>query len=37
MLKGNGFAEIVPNLWPMALFALVMGVVAVLCYRETLD
>jgi ABC-2 type transport system permease protein len=37
MLKGNGFAEIVPNLWPMALFALAMGVVAVLCYRETLD
>jgi ABC-2 type transport system permease protein len=37
MLKGNGLAEIVPNLWPMALFALVMGVVAVLCYRETLD
>jgi ABC-type multidrug transport system permease subunit len=37
MLKGNGFAEIMPNLWPMALFALVMGVVAVLCYRETLD
>ena len=37
MLKGNGFAEIAPNIWPMALFALVMGVVAVLCYRETLD
>jgi ABC-2 type transport system permease protein len=37
MLKGNGFAEIMPNLWPMALFALVMGVIAVLCYRETLD
>jgi len=37
MLKGNGFAEIAPNIWPMALFALAMGVVAVLCYRETLD
>jgi ABC-type multidrug transport system permease subunit len=37
MLKGNGFADIAPNLWPMALFALLMGVVAVLCYRETLD
>jgi ABC-2 type transport system permease protein len=37
MLKGNGFAEIMPNLWPMALFALAVGVVAVLCYRETLD
>ena len=37
MLKGNGFAEIIPELWPMALFAMVMAVVAVLCYRETLD
>jgi len=37
LLKGNGLAEIMPNLWPMALFALAMGVVAVLCYRETLD
>ncbi|HVC59937.1 MAG TPA: ABC transporter permease [Acetobacteraceae bacterium] len=37
LLKGNGFSEIMPNLWPMALFALAMGVVAVLCYRETLD
>jgi len=37
LLKGNTLAEIFPNLWPMALFALVMGVVAVFSYRETLD
>jgi ABC-2 type transport system permease protein len=37
MLKGNGFAEIATDLWPLALFALVLGVAAVLCYRETLD
>lgn len=37
LLKGNGLAEIVPDLWPIALFAVVAGVVAVLTYRETLD
>ena len=37
LLKGNGLAEIVPELWPMALFALVIGAIAVRSYRETLD
>jgi ABC-2 type transport system permease protein len=37
LLKGNGFPEITPDLWPIALYALAMGMVAVLCYRETLD
>ena len=37
LLKGNGFAAVWPDLWPMGLFALVMGVVAVRLYRETLD
>jgi ABC-2 type transport system permease protein len=37
LLKGNTLADILPNLWPMALFAVVMGVVAVFYYRETLD
>jgi ABC-2 type transport system permease protein len=37
LLKGNGWAEIVPNLWPMILFALVLGAVAVRSYRQTLD
>ena len=26
LLKGNGLAEIVPDLWPIALFMLVAGV-----------
>ena len=37
MLKGNGLAEIWPDLWPMALFAAMVGVIAVSLYRETLD
>ena len=37
LLKGNGPAEIWPDIWPMALFALVVGVLAVRMYRETLD
>ncbi|HVZ10345.1 ABC transporter permease [Rhodopila sp.] len=37
MLKGNGVAEIVPELWPMALFAVIVGIVAVRSYRQTLD
>lgn len=37
LLKGNGLPEILPDLWPMALFALVLGVVAIRSYRQTLD
>jgi ABC-2 type transport system permease protein len=37
LLKGNGAAEIVPELWPIALFTLVVGVIAIWSYRETLD
>jgi ABC-2 type transport system permease protein len=37
LLKGNGWAEIAPDLWPMALFGLAIGVVAVVTYRRTLD
>ena len=37
LLKGNGLAEIWPQLWPIALFTLVISVVAVAFYRETLD
>ena len=37
LLKGNGWSEIVPNLWPIALFMLVAGVVALKRYRQTLD
>ena len=37
LLKGNGLAEIVPDLWPIAAFTLVVAVIATWCYRETLD
>jgi ABC-2 type transport system permease protein len=37
LLKGNGLQEIAPDLWPMAVFAIVAGVIAVHSYRETLD
>lgn len=37
LLKGNGLAEIVPHLWPIALFMLVAGTVALKRFRQTLD
>jgi len=37
LLKGNGFMDVAPDLWPLALFAAVVLVVAVLRYRQTLD
>lgn len=37
LLKGNGLAECVPDLWPIALFLLVMLTIAVKRYRQTLD
>jgi ABC-2 type transport system permease protein len=37
LLKGNGLAEIVPELWPIGLFMLVAGTVAMKRYRQTLD
>lgn len=37
LLKGDGFWDIVPELWPMGLFALMMVALAVRSYRETLD
>lgn len=37
MLKGNGAAEILPNVWPMLAFMLVAGLVALRRYRQTLD
>lgn len=37
MLKGNGLAEVGPNLWPIALFILAAGAVALLRYRQTVD
>jgi ABC-2 type transport system permease protein len=37
LLKGNGAPEIMPDLWPIALFTLVVVALAVWFYRETLD
>ncbi len=37
LLKGNGIAEVVPDLWPIGLFLLVVLTLAVKRYRQTLD
>ena len=37
LLKGNGLAEIAPELWPIAAFTLVVAAIATWCYRVTLD
>lgn len=37
LLKGNGVAEIVPDLWPLALFFTVAFTLGIKRYRQTLD
>jgi ABC-2 type transport system permease protein len=37
LLKGNEFAEVWPNFWPMAVFFLVSMSIAVVRFRRTLD
>jgi len=37
LLKGNGWSEIAPDLWPIALFTVVVTAFAAWSYRETLD
>ena len=37
LLKGNGITEILPELWPIALFTLIVIGVGAWLYRETLD
>jgi len=37
LLKGNGVAEILPNVWPMLAFMAVVMTIAVGRYRRTLD
>jgi ABC-2 type transport system permease protein len=37
LLKGNGFTEILPEIWPIALFVAVSMTVGVKRYRQTLD
>jgi ABC-type polysaccharide/polyol phosphate export permease len=35
LLKGNGAAEILPELWPIAAFTLVVGAIAIWSYRDS--
>jgi ABC-2 type transport system permease protein len=37
LLKGNGLQQVLPELWPMLLFLLAAGVVALKRYHQTLD
>ncbi len=37
LLKGNGLAEIAPQLWPIALFTAVVLAIGLKRYRQTLD
>jgi ABC-2 type transport system permease protein len=37
LLKGNALPEILPEIWPLALFLAVAATVALIRYRETLD
>jgi ABC-2 type transport system permease protein len=37
LLKGNGPAEIWPHVWPLLIFLVVVGCLALLRYRRTLD
>ncbi|MCL2871789.1 MAG: ABC transporter permease [Betaproteobacteria bacterium] len=37
MLKGNGWLDLWPNLWPLMLFTLIMMGIALKFYRRTLD
>jgi ABC-2 type transport system permease protein len=37
LLKGNGLSEILPNLWPIVLFLVVVLTIGLKRYRQTLD
>ena len=37
MLKGADFADVIPDLWPLALIFCVIATLAMLRYRRTLD
>lgn len=37
LLKGSGFSEILPELWPIAAFTLIVSMIGIWFYRETLD
>jgi ABC-2 type transport system permease protein len=37
MLKGGGFADVAPNVWPLAAFLAGVAAIALVRYRRTLD
>ncbi len=37
MLKGSGFAEVAPSVWPLVVFLVAVGAIALNRYRRTLD
>jgi ABC-type multidrug transport system permease subunit len=37
LIKGNAAPDILPDLWPMALFMTAVVAIAIWCYRETLE
>ena len=37
MLKGSGYVDLWPNMWPLLVFALVMLILGIRFYRRTLD
>jgi ABC-2 type transport system permease protein len=37
MLKGNGWSDSWPNLWPLIVFTVIVMAFAVKTYRRTLD
>jgi ABC-2 type transport system permease protein len=37
LLKGNGWADLWPNIWPLIVFTGVVMAIAVIFYRKTLD
>jgi ABC-2 type transport system permease protein len=37
MLKGAGLADILPQAWPIALFIVVVGIIGLKRYKQTLD
>jgi len=37
LLKGNGWADLWPNIWPLIVFTVVVMAFAVIFYRKTLD
>jgi len=37
LIKGNATPDILPELWPIAVFMVAVVAIAVWCYRETLE